>query len=86
MKQQYWVENIKCEGCIHSIKSTLMKISGVNDVFVNLESGMIEIQGNPEQNAIREKLNEMGYPEIGHNSFAKKAKSYVSCAIGKITK
>lgn len=86
MKQEYWVENLKCEGCVHSVKNALLKIDGVVDISVDVESGLITVNGAPDENSIREKLNELGYPEIGHNTFAKKAKSYVSCAIGKITK
>jgi hypothetical protein len=41
------------------------------------------------ENLVREiyikKLDSMGYPEKGNNTFVKEAKSYVSCAIGKVT-
>lgn len=86
MEQQYVVENIKCGGCVNSIQTTLQKIEAVEKVAVDIENGTIIITGNPNREDILKKLNEMGYPEIGHNTIVKKAKSYVSCAIGKMTK
>ena len=31
-----------------------------------------------------EKLSKLGYPELGTSNVLQKAKSYVSCAIGKL--
>jgi copper chaperone len=86
MKQQYLVENIKCGGCINSINNALKKIPEIESIDVDLETGRITITGNPDHDKVVKKLNEMGYPELGENDLVKKAKSYVSCAIGKMTK
>ncbi len=86
MEQQFIVENIKCSGCSNSIRTDLLKIPKVENVSVDIEAGCITITGNPDRNAVIAKLNNMGYPEAGHNTLVKKAKSYVSCAIGKMTK
>lgn len=86
MEQQYNVENIKCGGCVNSIQTALRKIEAVEKVAVDVENGTITITGNPYREKIVKKLNEMGYPHRGNNNLAKKAKSYVSCAIGKMTK
>jgi copper chaperone CopZ len=86
MKQQYVVENIKCGGCSNTIQSALQKIQAVNSVAIDIDLGVITIEGNPDRKKVIENLNEMGYPEVGNNSLFKKTKSYVSCAIGKITK
>lgn len=86
MEQQFVVENIKCSGCSNSIRTDLLKIPKVEGVSVDIEAGCITITGNPDRNAVIAKLNNMGYPEAGHNTLVKKAKSYVSCAIGKMTK
>jgi copper chaperone len=86
MEQQFIVENIKCGGCVNSIQTTLQKIKAVEKVAVDIENGTIVITGNPDREVILKKLNEMGYPELGNNTIVKKAKSYVSCAIGKMTK
>ncbi len=86
MEQQYTVENIKCSGCSNSIRTDLLKIPKVEGVSVDIDTGCITITGNPDREVILKKLNEMGYPELGNNTIVKKAKSYVSCAIGKMTK
>lgn len=79
------VENIKCAGCVKGITSALMKIDGVESVAIELESETITISGIYDRNALIEQLEHMGYPEKGHNTLFKQAKSYVSCAIGKMS-
>jgi copper chaperone CopZ len=79
------VENIKCGGCMNSIKTALMKIENVELVKIDLEAETIYISGNANRENIITKLNSLGYPEKGNNSFTKKAKSYVNCAIGKMS-
>jgi copper chaperone CopZ len=78
------VENLKCAGCVSSVNKALSSILGVQDVKVDLESGFIEITGHADLGIIVNKLSEMGYPELGNNTFIAKTKSYVSCAIGKM--
>jgi len=78
------VENIKCGGCVNSIKSNLLKIDQVDDVEISIEENTIFVMGLVQKSAILSKLNELGYPEKGTNSVLKKAKSYVNCAIGKL--
>ncbi len=86
MKQQIFVENIKCGGCINSIQTALLKIPAVENVAIVIESNSITIEGNPDIATVIKKLNDMGYPETGDNTLLKKAKSYVSCAIGNLSK
>jgi copper chaperone len=85
MEQIFAVENIKCGGCENTIRKALLKIPMVEDVSVNIQTGTIIITGGAERKPILEKLYELGYPEVGDNSFISKAKSYVSCAIGKVS-
>jgi len=84
------VENIKCGGCANSIKKGLMDEAGVSTVEINIENGMVSIDGeNLDRDAIAEHLLKMGYPESGSVEGMKaataKAKSFVSCAIGKVS-
>lgn len=85
METQFEVENIKCGGCRNSIKTALLKLEGVESVSIDEESDTVTVQGNSVKEVIVSKLNDLGYPEKGHNSFTKKAKSYVNCAIGRMT-
>ena len=84
MKQQFVVENIKCGGCVNSIKTALLKLEGVETIEVEKDIDTIKLTGTIERELIIKKLNDLGYPEKGQNTMVKKAKSYVSCAVGRI--
>ena len=84
MKSDFEVENIKCNGCINRIKTSLLTIEGVETVAINLELEMLSVEGVFDREKVIAKLNELGYPEKGNNSIVKKAKSYVNCVVGRI--
>jgi copper chaperone len=84
------VENIKCGGCANSISKALSAIEGVTDVAVDIDKGEIAIEsGEALRPAVARRLLELGYPESGTatglGSAAAKAKSFVSCAIGRMS-
>jgi copper chaperone CopZ len=81
-----YMENIKCGGCVTSITFELLKMKGVSSVNINIDEELIIVQGsNFSKEEIIAKLSSMGYPEKGKNNLLKQAKSYVSCAIGKMS-
>ena len=83
---QLYVENIKCEGCVNSIKSALLKLIGVANVDVYKEEEKVCVLGiGIERKEIRDRLSAIGYPEKGNNNMGRKVKSLVSCAIGKVS-
>lgn len=84
MTQSITVENIKCGGCMNSIKIALMKINGVKSVSIDKDTETITIDGMVEKAILVQELSKLGYPEKGNNDLFKKAKSYVSCAVGKM--
>ena len=81
------VANIKCGGCAHSISSKLTSLDAVTNVEVNHEDGTVafDAQSDAKVNEVKSILEKMGYPE-GDPTMMQTAKSYVSCAIGKVTK
>jgi copper chaperone len=81
------VENIKCGGCAHSIKTGLLKIKGVSEVDIDIQNGIIHLQGDEqvERSEVVAKLYSMGYPEPGKGSGLTTATSFVSCMIGRVT-
>lgn len=89
------VENIKCGGCANGIKQKLIQIEGVTEVDVEIEAGLVDIQIDDAQNEdnvllkVKAQLASMGYPEEGSVDGLKaagaKAKSFVSCAVGKMS-
>jgi copper chaperone len=89
------VENIKCGGCAQHIKDSLGLIDGVKTIVVDIESGFVKVAFERTVDAIKlqqqiqQKLLNKGYPEVGSVEGMKavrvKAKSFVSCAIGKMS-
>lgn len=80
---QLFVENIKCEGCINKIQTNLLKLKGVISVDIIQAEGKVCVSGmSIERGALVKKLNDLGYPEKGKNSFLSRAKSFVNRSIG----
>lgn len=80
--------NLKCGGCANSIKKGLLAIDGVTEVSVDLETSkvMVDTKDSSVLTAVKNKLSTMGYPEVGDaNTIIHKAKSFVSCATGRMT-
>jgi copper chaperone len=92
------VENIRCGGCANSITHKLMKNPHINSIDVNITEQTVTL--NLEESLDGETitatktqalqtLHQLGYPERGSveglEALTEKAKSVVSCAIGKIT-
>lgn len=81
--------NLKCGGCANSIKKGLEQIEGVGTVSVDLETSNVGVETSDEAilNEVKAKLSSMGYPEVGDaNTVLHKAKSFVSCATGRMSK
>ncbi|HEY9169609.1 MAG TPA: heavy metal-associated domain-containing protein [Lutibacter sp.] len=80
--------NLKCGGCANTIKKGINTIEGINEVSINLNTSEVTIDTTDESviHRVKEKLSSMGYPEVGDaNTVLHKAKSFVSCATGRIT-
>ncbi|MGB4118321.1 MAG: heavy metal-associated domain-containing protein [Polaromonas sp.] len=86
---QIEIENLKCGGCEKSILSSLKKIPGISDVKVERARQIVQFAGPAHLRAlVIEKLLSMGYPEkrsvSGLHAGVVNAKSFVSCAIGRL--
>lgn len=82
------IDNLKCGGCANIITEAIKKLDGVIDVKVNHETSEVIIEKSKpiKREVIIEKLTSLGYPEAGNSNLIHKAKSYVSCAIGRVVK
>lgn len=85
------VENIKCGGCANTITTKLKAIDSVTDAIVNIEEGKVTIKGDEAKRGdYIAALAKIGYPEVdsvhGIDAVGAKAKSFVSCAIGRMNK
>lgn len=87
MKNLIYIENLKCNGCANSIRKAIAALPGVNEVDVDLEENTVTVESADEnmRPVVVQKLDELGYPEAGHNTLLKKGKSFVSCAIGRMS-
>lgn len=90
MKETFEVHNVKCGGCANTLITSLKKDFG--DVNVNLDVTprqiTLEIQEEKKED-LKLKLRSLGYPLVsdelsGFQKATTTAKSFVSCAIGKI--
>ena len=83
------VENIKCGGCANTITTRLNAMDVVDSCEVNVEKGIVTVTGDESNKAeVVQLLLKLGYPETGSAEGLKaakaKAKSFVSCAVGRI--
>ncbi len=91
MKVSIEVENIRCGGCANTISKKLTAIEGVDAVDVAIEDQTVTIDSIDDSvlDEVVAALYKMGYPERGSvkgvDALKEKAKSVVSCAIGKVS-
>jgi copper chaperone CopZ len=86
MTHKIEVENIKCGGCMNSIKTALLKIENVTGVAIDKETDTITIDADNDRAVFVNTLSRLGYPEKGHNTLLHKGKSFLSCAVGNLAK
>jgi copper chaperone len=83
------VENIKCGGCANTIMSKLDAMDVIDSCAVDIENGIVTIDGDAvHKEEVTKLLLSLGYPESGTAEGLKaakaKAKSFVSCAVGRM--
>ena len=86
MKLEIQIENLKCGGCASTIKKAILAIEGVSEIEIDIEKSIVLIiSENDSAEQIKLKLSKLGYPEVGDkNTVLHKAKSFVSCAVGRM--
>ncbi|GAL68468.1 heavy-metal-associated domain-containing protein [Jejuia pallidilutea] len=87
MKTTLEIQNLKCGGCANTIINKLSTVSGIDTVSVNTEHNTVELSYESEAHLedAKKLLKTIGYPIAGDkNALGTKAKSFVSCAIGRV--
>ena len=82
------IQNLKCGGCANTIITKISSLDNVKEVTVNVEDSTVTFNtlSEKEIEIVKNKLTTLGYPADGeNNSVISKAKSYVSCATGKMS-
>jgi copper chaperone len=92
MQKSFKALNIKCDGCANTIKKALKAKFGEIDVDLTQEPRVVTLDIKDEESEIdfRKKMRLLGYPledeDLGMlTKGGLKAKSFVSCAIGKMS-
>ncbi|WP_190811033.1 heavy-metal-associated domain-containing protein [Flagellimonas sp. S3867] len=89
MKTTVKIQNLKCGGCANTIDKKISSLKNIDDVFVNMDTDEVSFGygGNEDLEAVKKELSKLGYPLLGENNpRMSQAKSYVSCAIGRLSK
>ncbi|WP_396600347.1 heavy-metal-associated domain-containing protein [Algibacter sp. R77976] len=87
MKTILEIQNLKCGGCANTITKKVSNVDDVSELEINNDTNTVSFQYENEStlNEVKELLNSIGYPVVGEkNALTTKAKSFVSCAIGRM--
>lgn len=88
MNTKIFIQNLKCNGCASTITKKLSHLENITDIKVDVEESSVAFnyKDNLDLEVVMETLKDNGYPVEGDsNSLGTKAKSFVSCAIGKMS-
>ena len=91
MKESFEVFNVKCGGCASTLKSKLSKEFGKIEVNLNVLPRKITLDmKNKNVDELSKALRELGYPLAAEemsfmDNTSAKAKSFVTCAMGKMS-
>jgi len=89
MKASVIVQNLKCDGCAKTITRKLSEMNHLSDIEVDTETATVHFTCENVDDAmlVKDKLKALGYPSIEYkNSTSAKARSFFSCASGKMSK
>lgn len=81
------VQNLKCNGCAKTIINKLSTLKNIANLQVNIDESSVSFQflNDKDVEKVKAQLMALGYPSIDNaNSFSSKAKSFISCATGKL--
>ena len=87
MKATLEIQNLKCGGCANTITTRLSALENIKNVLVNNDNDTVcfDYKETADLNEATILLSKLGYPILGENNpLTKKAKSFVSCAVGRM--
>ncbi len=89
MRTTVTIQNLKCEGCKNAIQKRMQQIVGISKVEIDVDSCSVsfDYRSHNAMEGLRAELTDLGYPITGDpNTIVSRAKSYISCAIGRLEK
>ena len=68
------IKGMHCSSCVKTLTTVINDISGVNDLKINLDSGLAIIKGSPDKDTIKSSIKSAGYNviSISENNDSKK--------------
>ena len=87
MKATLEIQNLKCGGCANTITKKVSEVENISQLEVNNDNNTVSFKYESDDalEKVKAVLNQIGYPVVGEkNALTTKAKSFVSCAIGRI--
>ena len=89
MESEFFLENVKCNGCRKTIILEAKKQKEIEQISVDIETGKVTLEyrgGHEILSRVKSRLYRKGYPVKGQNNhILSKGKSFVSCAMGRMT-
>ncbi len=88
MRKTIEIQNLKCGGCANTVITKLYTLEAISNVEVEVGTSKVSFDYTSSNNLkrVEKKLIQLGYPPVGlDNTIASKAKSFVSCAVGKMS-
>lgn len=88
MRKTIEIQNLKCGGCANTVITKLNTLDAINNVEVEVETSKVSFDYTSSNDLafVEKKLSQLGYPPLGlDNPLTTKAKSFVSCAVGKMS-
>jgi len=83
------IQNLKCGGCAATIRTKVGELEGIDDIKIDESEHTVTVIHTKENVllGIKQKLAALGYPEVDtENGVLTQAKSFVSCAAGRLSK
>ena len=62
MLQVFNVQNMKCNGCVATVKAAIESLAGVTAVEVDLAGGKATVEGDIDSAAVVQAITGAGYP------------------------
>ncbi len=84
----FQIDNLRCRGCANTITRKLMSEEGVIEVDINFSDSSVNVsydEGKIKDRHIVRIMSGLGYPPLDEGNIGHKAKSVLSCAIGRIS-
>ena len=89
MNTSITVQNLKCGGCANTITTKLAELENISEIKIDIDNSVVAFNHNNQAEviAVKDRLKTLGYPSVDDdNNLVSKAKSFVSCATGKLSK